>query len=98
MWFVMGWPDRLKSQKSPLSPRIKKKYSNRGRPGGQDDNNRNINVMRFRKLWLRVKSVNFDFSAKSACTDDNGSNKPTPKSVALIGSEKSLVEHGVPKN
>ncbi len=54
--------------------------------------------MRFRKPWLRVISVNFDFSAKSSITDYNESNKPTPKSLAYIGSEKSLVELEVSKN
>ncbi len=54
--------------------------------------------MHFRKLWLRVKSVNFDFSAKSASTDYTQSNKPTLKFLAHVGSEKSLVELGVPKN
>ncbi len=56
-----------------------------------------INVMRFKKPWLRVKSVNFDFSAKSSSTDYNESNKPTSKCLAYIGSEKLLVEM-VPKN
>ncbi len=55
-------------------------------------------MMRFRKPWLRVKSVNFDFSAKSLSNDYNESNKPTLKYLAHIGSEKSLVELGVPKN
>ncbi len=55
-------------------------------------------MMRFRKPWLRVKSVNFDFGAKSSSTDYNESNKPTPKSLAHIESEKSLVELGRPKN
>ncbi len=55
-------------------------------------------MMRFRKPWLRVKSVNFDFSAKLSSTYYNESNKPTAKSVAHTGSEKSLVELGVPKN
>ncbi len=45
-----------------------------------------------------MKSVNFDFYAKSSNTDYNASNKPTPKSLAHIGSEKSLVEFEVPKN
>ncbi len=54
--------------------------------------------MRFRKPWLRVKCVNFDFSTKSSSTDYNESNKPTPKSLALIGAEKLLVEHGSSKN
>ncbi len=47
---------------------------------------------------LKVKSVSFNFSAKSSNTDYNESNKPTPKSLAYIGSEKLLVELGVPKN
>ncbi len=55
-------------------------------------------VMRFKKPWLRVKSVDFDFSAKLSWTDYNELNKPTPKSLAYIGYEKSLVELGVPKN
>ncbi len=54
--------------------------------------------MRFRKPWLRVKLVNFDFNAQLSITDYNGSNKPTPKSLAHTGSEKSLVELRVPKN
>ncbi len=49
------------------------------------------------KPWLSVKSVNFDFSAKLLSTHYNESNKPTPKSLAHTGSEKSLVELGVPK-
>ncbi len=57
-----------------------------------------IYAMRFRKPCLRVKLVNFDFSAKSSSTDYNELNKPTLKSLAHIGSEKSLVEVGVPKN
>ncbi len=55
-------------------------------------------VMRFRKPWLRVKSVNFDFSAKSSSTNYNKSNKSSRKSLAHVGSEKSLVELGVPKH
>ncbi len=54
--------------------------------------------MRFRKLWLRVKSVNFDFRAKSSSTDYNEPNKPIRISLTHIESEKSLVELGVPKN
>ncbi len=54
--------------------------------------------MCFRKPWLKVKLVNFDFSAKSSSTDYNESNKPTPKSLAHTGSKKSLVELGVSKN
>ncbi len=45
-----------------------------------------------------MKLVNFHFSAESSSTDYNESNKPTLKSLAHIGSEKSLVELGVPKN
>ncbi len=37
-------------------------------------------------------------SVKSSNTDYNESNKSNPKSLALIGFEKSLVELGVPKN
>ncbi len=44
--------------------------------------------MRFRKPWLRVKSVNFDFSAKLSSTDYKESNKPNAKSLAYIGSGK----------
>ncbi len=54
--------------------------------------------MRFRKPLLRVKSVNFDFSAKSSSTDYDESNEPNLKYLAHIGSEKLLVELGVPKN
>ncbi len=54
--------------------------------------------MPFRKPWLRVKLVNFDFGAKSSSTDYNKSNKLTPKSLAHIRSEKSLVELRLPKN
>ncbi len=50
----------------------------------------------FVRPW--VKLVNFDFSAKSSSTDYNESNKPTSKSLAHIGSEKSLVELEVQKN
>ncbi len=57
-----------------------------------------IYVMRFGKSWLIVKSVSSDFSAKSSSTDYNELNKTTPKSVAHIGSKKSLVELCVPKN
>ncbi len=49
-------------------------------------------VMRFRKPWLRVKLVNFDFGAKLSSNDYNESNTPNPKSLAHVGSEKSLVE------
>ncbi len=52
--------------------------------------------MRFRKPWL--KSFRFDFSAKSSSTDYKKLNKPTPKSLAHIGSKKSLVELGISKN
>ncbi len=44
-----------------------------------------------------MKSVNFDFSAKLSSTDYNKSNKPTLKCLAHTGSEKLLVELGVPK-
>ncbi len=53
--------------------------------------------MRFRKLWLRVNSVNFDFHGKTSSTDYTESNKTTQKSLSHVGSEKSLVELGVPK-
>ncbi len=56
-----------------------------------------INMIRFRKPWLRVESINFDLSAKSSSTDYNESNKPTAMSLARIGSEKSLVEFGLQK-
>ncbi len=36
-------------------------------------------------------------SVKSSSTDYNDSNKLDPKSLALIGSEKLLVELGIPK-
>ncbi len=55
-------------------------------------------VIRFRKSWLMVKLVNSDFSAKLWSTDHNEWSKPTLKSLAHIGSEKSLVKLGVPKN
>ncbi len=54
--------------------------------------------MRFRKSWLRVKSVSFDYSAKLSSPDYNDLNKTTPKSVAHIGSKKSLAELRVQKN
>ncbi len=54
--------------------------------------------MRFKKPWLMVKWVKFDFSAKSSSTDYNELNKPTLKSLVHIGSEKLSVELGVPKN
>ncbi len=41
-------------------------------------------MMRFRKPWPQLKSVNFDFCAKSSSTDYNESNKPTPKSLARM--------------
>ncbi len=50
------------------------------------------NVMRFRKPWLRVKWVNFDFCATLSSSDYNESDKPSPKSLAHMGSEKLLVE------
>ncbi len=40
--------------------------------------------MRFRKPWLRMKSVDFNFSVKSSSTDYNKWNKPTTKSLAHI--------------
>ncbi len=49
-------------------------------------------VMRFRK-----PSVNFDFSAKLSSTEFNKWNKPNPRFLAHIRSEKSLVELGVPR-
>ncbi len=52
----------------------------------------------FKKPWIGLKSVNFDFSAKSSSIDYNESNKPTPKSLAHIGSNRSLVELWVPKS
>ncbi len=54
--------------------------------------------MRFGKPWLQVKAVKFDVSVKLSSTDYNRSNKPNPKSLARIGSEKSLIELGVSKN
>ncbi len=57
-----------------------------------------LSVMRYRKLWLRVKSLDFDLRAKLSSTDYNESNKTTPRPVAHIGSEKSLIELGVPKS
>ncbi len=35
--------------------------------------------MRFRKPWLWVKSISFNFSAKSSSTDYMESNKPKPE-------------------
>ncbi len=55
-------------------------------------NDKEQDVMQFRKPWLRVKTVNFDFSAKSSSTDHNESNKQAPNSLAHIGFEKSPVE------
>ncbi len=46
-----------------------------------------IVVMHFKKPWLRVKLVDFDFSAKSSSTDYNESNKPNPKCLAHTGSK-----------
>ncbi len=54
--------------------------------------------MRFRKPWLKVKSVNFDFSAKLSSNDYNESNKPNWNSLAHVGFEKSLVELPFQKN
>ncbi len=45
-----------------------------------------------------MKAFNFDFIAKLSSTDYNESNKPNLKSLADIGSKKSLVEIGVTKN
>ncbi len=56
-----------------------------------------VYVMCFRKPWLKVKSVDFDFSAKSSSTVYNETNKPTPKFPAHTGSEKSRVDLRVPK-
>ncbi len=47
-------------------------------------------MIRFRKPWLKVKLINFDFGAKSSSTDYNESNKTTPKPLAHIRFEKSL--------
>ncbi len=52
--------------------------------------------MRFRKSWLRVKLVDFDFYAKSSNTNYNEWNSPNPKSLARIRSKKSLVKLRVP--
>ncbi len=46
----------------------------------------------------RLKSFDFNFSTKSSNTDYNKSNEPKLKFPVSIGSEKSLVELGVPKN
>ncbi len=54
--------------------------------------------MHFRKPWLRMTLVNFDFSTKSSSTDYNESNKPTPNSLAHIVPTKLLVKLGVPRN
>ncbi len=48
-------------------------------------------MMRFRKPWLRVKLVDFDFSAKSSSTDYNELNKPTLKSLTLKGLRNRLL-------
>ncbi len=48
--------------------------------------------MRFRKPWLRMKLGNFDFSAKLSSIDYKKSNKPSPKFLVHIWSEKLLVE------
>ncbi len=50
------------------------------------------------KPRLKVKLVNFDFGAKWSSTNYNEWNKPTLKSLAHVGSKKSLVHLGVPKN
>ncbi len=54
--------------------------------------------MRFRKQWLRMRRVNFDFSTKSSSTDHNESNKTTLKPIAHVGFEKWFVELGILKN
>ncbi len=46
------------------------------------------------QVMIRVKSLDFNFSAKLSRTDYNESNKP----IAHTGSEKLLVVLGVPKN
>ncbi len=51
----------------------------------------NKSVMCFRKPWLRVKLINFDFSAKLSSTDYKESNKLNPKSLAHIGSEELVI-------
>ncbi len=45
-----------------------------------------------------MKLINFDFGAKLSSTDYKESNKLNPKSLAHIGSEKLVIEVGVPKN
>ncbi len=60
-------------------------------------NQKCIYAMRFWKPRLRVKLVNFDYSAK-LLSADNESNKPNRKSIPHIGFEKSLVDLGVPRN
>ncbi len=60
--------------------------------------NYSIYVVHFRKQWLRVKAINFDFIEKFSSTDYKESNKPNWKSLAYTGSKKSLVELGVPEN
>ncbi len=52
--------------------------------------------MCFKKPWRGVKSIYFDFNAKSSNTDYEP-NKPNPKFPAHAGFEKSLVEFIVPK-
>ncbi len=54
--------------------------------------------MRFRKPWLGVKPVNFEFGAKLLSNDYNESNKPNLKSLAHAGSEKSLAHAGSEKS
>ncbi len=44
------------------------------------------------------QAVNFGFISKLSRTDYNELNKPNPKALAHIGSKKSLIELGVPKN
>ncbi len=50
---------------------------------------RNHYVMYFRKPWLKVKSVSFDFTVKLSSTDYNKSNKPNLKDVAHIDTNLS---------
>ncbi len=54
--------------------------------------------MQFRKPCLRMKSINFDYSAKFSSTDYKELNKLNPKSLAHIELEKSVIELEVPKN
>ncbi len=56
-----------------------------------------ICVIHFREPWLRVKLVNFDFSAKLSSSDYNKSNKPT-QYLPHIVPKKSLDELEVLRN